>query len=92
MFVNLNARNVGEVDLLAGPHHKVGEDVGFRLRHVVEIDRHKKGRHLVIGDLATGVAIDQILNFLGAEFFTIAFASDQIDSTHYCLKRSIRKT
>ena len=52
VFVDLHARNAGEVGHNTGAHHRLGEAGGFLRRHAAQEDGHEQRGRLVIGPFA----------------------------------------
>ena len=46
-----------------GRHHDFGERAQLPIRHAGEISGHEERGHLVVGNLAGGVPVDQVLDF-----------------------------
>src|SRR5690606_9449896 len=63
-----------------GKRHRVGGDL--IARHAVQVHRHRPGSGLVVGDVARGVALDEVLDFRFGEGFAIPLLLDDLDSIH----------
>ena len=69
----------GEVEPLARGDHREGEVADLAALHAVEEDRHGHGRHLLVGDVAAGVRVDQPVDLRGGERAAVALGADQVD-------------
>ena len=58
MLVQLDPRQVRQVNRLAGMHHRIGQVGGFPVRHGLEAHRHHESRHLVIRDFPCRISGD----------------------------------
>ena len=47
--------------------------------HPVEEDRHRHGRHLLVGDVAAGVRVDQPVDLRRSRAPAVALGADQVD-------------
>ena len=55
----------------------------FAVGHPREEHGHQERRHLVIRNVAAGVAFHQKLDLFGSELFAVALALDQVNCTHF---------
>ena len=53
-----------------------------RAVHAVEQDRHGERGHLLVGDLAAGVGVDDPVDLLVAEFAAVPLGADDGDDVH----------
>ena len=83
VLIDLHAGNRGKIDAFAGTQHAFGEAADFAVGHARKVDGHQEGRHLVIGDVAGGIASHQVLNLFGSELAPVAFPLDKVNCTHY---------
>ena len=67
---------------LTGIDHGFGECDDFGLGHGLEIDCHRKGRHLVIFDGAICVAGNELFDGGGFQFFAVSFGFDNLGNVH----------
>lgn len=65
-----------------GVEHGVGERTDFFCGHAPEEDGHGEGAHLVVGHVARGEGRDEVVNFVGGEGVTFAFALDEGGDVH----------
>jgi len=63
MLVDFDARDIVQIQNLSGRHHDLGKRAQLTIRHAGEIRGHQERGHLVIGNVASGVPIDQVLDF-----------------------------
>ncbi len=66
-----------------GTQHAFGQAADFPVGHPREEHSHQERRHLVVGNVAIGVAFHQELDLFRSEFFPVALALDQVNCTHY---------
>ena len=79
MLVDDLAPELGtEVDRLAAANHRVGEHVGLARREPAEEHRHAERSHLVIGNLATGVAENQLRELVVRKLLAVPLALDEL--------------
>src|SRR6185312_1950528 len=79
-------RERAEVHGLAARDHREGQRVELLAFHAVEIDGHGHGRHLLVGDVAAGVSVDEPVDLLRGEGAVIALGVDEVDDVEcfYC--------
>src|SRR5687768_7220069 len=62
---------------IAAFQHRTGQCGGLHGVHSAEKDGHGEGGHLVVRDLATGVALDQLADLRSIECLAFALAGNQ---------------
>ncbi len=72
------AECAAQIDRLAASDHRVGQRVRLGLGEAPEVHRHAERGQLVVGNLAAGVAEDQLGQLLGPELLPVALALDQL--------------
>src|SRR5690606_15010437 len=82
VFVHLDTGNPSQVHLRPRVHHRQSELRRLFVAHALEIDGHQKCGHLIIRDLAAGVALNQKADLFPREMASIALFDDQVDGSH----------
>src|SRR6266542_227731 len=77
-----DATEAREIEALARADHARGQRCGLLRIHAAPDHRHEEGRHLVVGDLALGVPLDEVVDLLGGELPTVALSLDELDDPH----------
>ena len=75
---DLPSERCAEVERAAAPDHRVGERVRLGGGHALEVDGHAERGQLVVGDLAAGVAEDQLRDLLRRELLAVPLPLDQL--------------
>ncbi|MNH33474.1 hypothetical protein D3C79_939940 [compost metagenome] len=70
-----------QVQVIPGQHHAgvahgAGQGDPLIHGHVLEVDRHGQGRYLPLAYAVVGNALDEELNLLGTERFTVALLAN----------------
>jgi hypothetical protein len=73
MLVHFDSRKPREIDGFSRMHHGVGQRDQFFAAHAVEIDRHEKRAHLVIGNPVQNVIFDGPGDLFFGENFSVSF-------------------
>jgi hypothetical protein len=68
-----------EVETFAARDHRRGELADLVGRHAVEEHRHRECRHLLVGDVAARVGVDEPADLVGGELAAVALAVDEVD-------------
>src|SRR5207245_2882901 len=84
MFVHQRTRVIGKLEYIARIAHGDGEGGGFGRVEAAKKDRHKKGGHLIIGDLAGSISGDNFFDLRGGEDLAVAFGFDKGEEAHGC--------
>ena len=80
---DLAPERAAEVERPAAPDHRVGERVGLGGVQALEVDGHAEGGELVVGDLAAGVAENQLGDLIGGELLPVPLPLDQLRGTDH---------
>ena len=75
---DLAAERGAEVERAAAADHRVGERVRLRRGHPAEVHRHAERGQLVVRDLATRVAEDQLGELVGRQLLPVPLPLDQL--------------
>jgi hypothetical protein len=67
-----------EVERASARDHRVGERVRLRRRHAAEVDGHAERRQLVVRDLASRVAENQLRDLAGRKLLPVPLPLDQL--------------
>ena len=68
---------------LPGGDHREGEVADLGALHTVEEDRHGHGRHLLVGDVATGVRVDEPGDLLSRQHALVPLGADEVDDVEW---------
>ena len=82
MFVDLLARDGGEVNHVAGLRHDLRELRDFMVVHAVEPDGHEHRGHLIIRDVAFDIAVNHVFDFGVRKGFVVLLLRDQVVHAH----------
>ena len=64
MFVDLRARNVGEIKDFAGVQHRASEGAQFRAVHSPDEHSHQPGGHLIVGNFVLSIGTHKKVDFV----------------------------
>ena len=73
------------MDLVAAPHHRVGERERLAARKPLEEDGHEERRELIVGD----VAEDELVDLGCGQLVAVALALDEIDDAAHFVATKI---
>jgi hypothetical protein len=79
---HLVVEDVVEVELIAAGRHGQGQVGGLLVGHAAEVDGHRPGRGLVVGNAAGGDAADEEVDLGAAQFAAVAFLDNDVDWVH----------
>ena len=82
MLIHLFARNHAQIHDRAGMQHGLGQGDRFLARHAAKKDRHRERGKLIIGNPASGVAVNQEANFVAGQLPAVAFLFDDVLRAH----------
>ena len=82
VFVDGFVAEAGEVDGVAGAHHRVGQHGGLVVGHALEEHGHRKRGHLIVRDRAVREAVNDEADLLVRQAETVALFFDQIYHSH----------
>ena len=82
MLVNGKFAELGEIDGVAGKHHRLRKNGGFLIVHSGKIYCHQKRGNLIIWNFSAHIAGDEKLNFLRRKLFSVALFFDNIIHPH----------
>ena len=90
VLVGGRARQRGEVHPLPRRDHRVGPAGDLAQVHAVEQDRHGERRHLLVGDVATGVGVDHPVDLaVGQLGLAVALGADDLDGVVRASRRTV---
>src|ERR671923_234420 len=84
-----------KIDRLAALDHRVGQGERLATVQALEVDGHREGRQLIVGNLAPHVAEDELAELLVAELAAVPLALDQFGrSDHFVATKTegVRRT
>jgi hypothetical protein len=79
VLVGRGARQSRKIHPLPGRDHRAGPAADLAAVHPVEQDRHRQGRHLLVGHLAARVGVDHPVDLAVAELTSITLGDDHLD-------------
>ncbi len=82
MFVHGRAAEFGEIQFVAGPHHRVGEHRRLVDGHAPEDYRHQQRGRLVVWPASVGDAGDERGDGVGGERVAVPLLADEVNGTH----------
>ena len=71
-----------EVEPLAGPHHRRGQRGGLLRVHPAPHHGHAERRHLVIGNVALRVPLDESVDLVSGQLAAVALSLDELNDPH----------
>jgi len=82
MLIHFPSRQFSESQHFSRIKHGFSEGGGFCPGHASKNYGHQPRRHLVIGDLVSGIAGDKEFDLLAGQFDSIPFSANNINRTH----------
>src|SRR5262249_54890712 len=76
-----------EVDRLAAADHRVGQRERLGAVEPAEVDGHREGRHLVVGNVPARVLEDQLGELVGRDLLAVTLAADELGGVNGACSR-----
>ena len=82
MLIDQRARVIRELQRIPGIAHSQSKRGSFRGIQTSEINGHKKGRHLVVGNAAAGVGLNEGFDLVRRKGLAVALGFDECKEIH----------